>query len=390
MKDDKKNFKVRKALTDQDGKRESENIINKDKDLSGRFCSRPFDFIEPHDLGVGKVFVCCPTWLNVQVGNLTEQSVYEAFNSEENQEIRKSILDGNFKYCNHKHCPMIQNDSLPKKEDILKREDFDPDTARHQHIIKNNITKDLRPIVYNLCYDESCNLACPSCRVNKLNINEGEKYERKLLIQSKIIEEVFGESHNRVCRVSVTGSGDPFGSKIFRELLFGIDGSKYPNVKINLQTNGVMFTEKYWDKMSRIHNNIDTVLISLDAGTEEAYKFTRRGGNWNAVMKNLEFISELKRHNKINYLRLDFVVQQKNYKEMVQFINIGKKFKVDSCYFSLVADWGTWSIDEYKSHAIWKTDHPEFNEFIETLKNPIFNDPIVDLGNLTEYKNYKN
>ena len=75
---------------------------------------------------------------------------------------------------------------------------------------------------------------------------------------------------------------------------------------------------------------------------------------------------------------------------MVQFINIGKKFKVDSCYFSLVADWGTWSIDEYKSHAIWKTDHPEFNEFIETLKNPIFNDPIVDLGNLTEYKNYKN
>ena len=80
-----KNLRLEKALTDQDGKRESENTINKDKDLSDRFCSRPFDFIEPHDLGVGKVFVCCPTWLNVQVGNLTEQSVYEAFNSEENQ-----------------------------------------------------------------------------------------------------------------------------------------------------------------------------------------------------------------------------------------------------------------------------------------------------------------
>jgi hypothetical protein len=52
--------------------------------------------------------------------------------------------------------------------------------------------------------------------------------------------------------MNVTGSGDPFGSKIFRDLLFGIDGSKYPNVKINLQTNGVMFTPKYWKNMKKI------------------------------------------------------------------------------------------------------------------------------------------
>ena len=34
MADGDKKFKIRKALTGQDGKRESENTINKDKDLN--------------------------------------------------------------------------------------------------------------------------------------------------------------------------------------------------------------------------------------------------------------------------------------------------------------------------------------------------------------------
>jgi hypothetical protein len=33
------------------------------------------------------------------------------------------------------------------------------------------------------------------------------------------------------------------------------------------------------------------------------------------------------------------------------------------------------------------TDYPEYEQFIEILIDPIFNDPIVDLGNITEYRN---
>ena len=392
MSKENKPFKVRNAITEEDGKRDSENMVNKEKDLSDRFCSRPFDFVEPHDLGDGKVFVCCPTWLHLPVGSLSNQTLYEAFNSPINQEIRKSILDGSFRYCNHKHCPIIQNDSLPLKQDILDGKKlkvfFDPDEARHQNIIKNNIIDSLRPTVYNLCYDESCNLSCPSCRANKLNINEGPVYERKLKIQKEVIDEAFGEPHNRTCRVNITGSGDPFGSKIFRELIFNIEGSNYPNLQVNLQTNGVMLTKNYWEKMHKIHVNLNTILVSLDAGNEEDYNFTRRGGNWKAVMNNLVFLSEFRKMKKFNHLRLDFLVQQKNYKGMVDFVKIGKRLGVDSCYFSLIADWGTWPVEEYKKHAIWKTDHPEFNEFIKVMEDPIFDDPIVDLGNVTDYRGY--
>jgi wyosine [tRNA(Phe)-imidazoG37] synthetase (radical SAM superfamily) len=371
---------LRPLLTANDGKRDSENTLNKDKDLSGKFCHKPFDFFEAQDLGEGKVFVCCPTWLNISVGKLTKQSVSEAFNSKINQEIRKSILDGNFKYCNHKLCPLIQNDTIQNSDAIIN--------PRHRKIIDNYQIDGLSPIEYNLCYDPSCNLSCPSCRINKVYITEGPIYERKIIIQQKIINEVFGEPHQRKCTINVTGSGDPFGSKIFRDLLFGIDGSKYPNVLINLQTNGVMFTPKYWDNIHKIHDNINSVLVSLDAATEETYDIVRRGGNWSILMKNLNHLSDLKQRGKIKFLRLDFVVQKTNYKEMSDFVSLCKKLKVDECYFSLVSDWGTWSVEEYKKHAIWKKDHKEFNDFIEVMKNKIFDDQIVNLGNVTEYRNY--
>lgn len=374
-----KNISSRPYLVGEDGKREAENILNVEKNLKNKFCSRPFDFFEAQDLGEGKVFVCCPTWLNVEVGKLTEQSVDEAFNSEINQEVRKSILDGSFKYCNHKLCPMIQNGSLPNKKDITNE--------RHLKIIESQQTKGLAPIEYNLCYDPSCNLSCPSCRVNKIYLTSGPQYERKLTIQQKIINEIFGEPHKNYCKVNVTGSGDPFGSKIFREFLFNIDGEKYPNVEISLQTNGVMFTPKYWKKMKKIHKNLKTVIISVDAATQETYDIVRRGGNWNLLLSNLDFISKLKQKNKINFLRFDFVVQRTNYKEMVDFVKLSKKYKIDNCYFGLVSDWGTWSVEEYKKHAIWKKDHPEFEDFMKVMRNPIFDEEIVNLGNITEYRN---
>jgi MoaA/NifB/PqqE/SkfB family radical SAM enzyme len=205
-------------------------------------------------------------------------------------------------------------------------------------------------------------------------------------MQGKLISHVFGKPHDNYCLINVTGSGDPFGSKLFRELLFGIDGEKFPNVFFNLQTNGVMFTQKYWEKMKRIQKNINTVMVSYDAGTPETYRVTRRGGNWDRLQENMKFLSSLRQKNLINELRIDCVVQRKNYKELDKLIKIGLDLKVDKVFFSLLVDWGTWPVNVYEQNCIWKDTHPEFKEFIEILQNPIFDNPIVDLGNLTEYR----
>ena len=221
----------------------------------------------------------------------------------EAQKIRESILDGSFKYCDHKLCPYIQNGSLPNREEVTD--------ARHKSIIKNNQIKDIEPTFYNLCYDESCNLSCPSCRQKEISYYEGGVYETKKKMQGKLISHVFGKPHDDYCLINVTGSGDPFGSKLFRELLF------------------VMFTERYWEKMKKIQKNINTVLVSYDAGTPETYKITRRGGDWNRLQENMKFLSSLRQENLINELRIDCVVQRKNYKELDKLIKIGIDLKVD-------------------------------------------------------------
>lgn len=346
--------------------------------MENKFCWKPFGFLEISGRGLTN-HLCCSSWLPFSLGSLETNSVEKIFNSKIAQDIRKSILEGTFSYCDHNLCPDIQSNRLPTKKEV---------TDEHfKSIIDKKQIKDLKPTFYNLCYDESCNLQCPSCRRHKINYTSGKEYAVREKVQKKVIEELFSYPHTRKCTVSITGAGDPFGSKLYRELLFQLDGSQYPNVSINLQTNGVMFTPKYWEKMHKIHSNIDAVLISVDAGTEETYQITRKGGNWNLLNENLEFISELRQNGKINLLRLDFVIQAANYKEIDLMIKLGEKLKVDSVYLSRLADWDTWSKTAFNQQAIWKKTHPNHQSFLDILQKLDFNDykTTVNIGNLSQF-----
>jgi wyosine [tRNA(Phe)-imidazoG37] synthetase (radical SAM superfamily) len=139
--------------------------------------------------------------------------------------------------------------------------------------------------------------------------------------------------------------------------------------------------------MKSIQKNINTVIVSLDAGTSDTYARVRRGGDWNQLMDNMKFLSELNRDKKIGGLRIDFVVQTSNYREMSLVVELGKQLKVDTVYFSSVINWGTWNDVDFDAHAVWKDTHPLFDDFIQSLRSPIFDDSIVDLGNITQYRN---
>lgn len=325
----------------------------------------------------GKVYSCCSAWLPTPLGNLKKSTVAEIWNSHTSQMIRESILDGSFRYCNHKVCPFIQENSLPSLEEA--RQDINL-----REIIDNKLTRlDQLPSFINLCNDASCNLACPSCRVEKINYPKGIEFEKRQHLQDKITQDLFAQPNDRHFTVNVTGSGDPFASAVFRNFLYQLNGEDFPNLQINLQTNGVLLTPRNWQRMHKIHKNISTILISFDAATEDTYNITRRGGNWSWLLKNTARLGELRKTGEVNFLRLDFVVQHANYKEMPQFVEIAKSLNADGVAFSMVLDWGTWSMKDFAKQCIWNKDHEEFDEFLEVLKNPVFDDPFVSFGNLT-------
>ena len=129
------------------------------KDLTKKMCFRPWDFMEIQD--DTNMYPCCPNWVNQY--NFGKVRISEGFenrwNGEKAQRFRESILDGSYKYCNRTQCPMIQNGSLPDKNDIRdgKHGEY------YKKIIEDNVLISENADFINLCYDVSCNLKCPSC-----------------------------------------------------------------------------------------------------------------------------------------------------------------------------------------------------------------------------------
>jgi hypothetical protein len=71
---------------------------------------------------------------------------------------------------------------------------------------------------------------------------------------------------------------------------------------------------------------------------------------------------------------------------MVEALKIGKKYNIDMFIFNLLNDWYSWNKEEYEKNAIWKSFHPKYNEFLQVLTSPLFDDKIVDLGNMWQYR----
>ncbi|HYH03862.1 MAG TPA: radical SAM protein [Bacillota bacterium] len=372
----------------------NKGTIKKPKQLKGRYCLQPFTNVDIHsNYGVR---CCSESWMPSWVGDFSQNSIEEIWNSQAIQDIRQSILDGTYQYCDWHQCPFYCNDQYY----LYSREDLEnpgrlPELHRNRilkyapwikYILESKTKLDIMPANYNLAYDETCNLKCPSCRSTTKVYTQGPEYELRLAIQQKLLQEVDVKGFDNIGRFNLTGAGEPFISKIFKDFLFNFEGKKHPKLDINIQSNGVLFTPEVWDNMKKIHDNINEVIISLDASCAETYEKIRVNGNFEVLLQNIEFLAKLRSENKIKRLMLAYVVQQKNYREMIDAIKIAQKYQVDLFIFNLLNDWMSWTKEEYEKNAIWKLYHPEYPDFIKILTDPIFDDPMIDLGNMTEYR----
>jgi hypothetical protein len=74
-------------------------------ELKGRYCAYPFMRVEVFE---GETFFCCPTWGPTSIGDLfTGRKIDDIWNSETAKEIRKTIIDGSYRYCRKISCHVI-------------------------------------------------------------------------------------------------------------------------------------------------------------------------------------------------------------------------------------------------------------------------------------------
>ena len=323
-------------------------------DLAGRFCANPFDKLETHPKG--KVYFCCPAWLPIPIGNLGTESADEIWNSETARDIRRSILDGSYRYCSRMHCPKITAGSLPKTVAVTNGE--------HRHMIASGQTRLARgPKRMVLNHDRSCNLSCPSCRTRLIVARKAEQ-----AAMDGMADRVLGPLIANARKVHITAGGDAFGSAHYRHVLRSLSRARPPDLKVDLQTNGLLMASS-WDELE-LDGLVDALYVSIDAAQASTYKVVRRGGDFERLLDNLDFAARKRRDGRINYVRLDFVVQTLNFREMPAAVDLVERFGFDGLKFQMIRSWNTYGPDEFAWHNIGSPEHPQFAELLEVMKDP--------------------
>lgn len=322
-------------------------------------CSVPFTALEVQE---HSNYLCCASWLLKPLPK--NISVLESWNSDEANDIRNSILDGSYRYCDDTQCPFLSQVKTEGNRGVnnplVYKKNLSAPLTKKIKEFKNN---KLYPEVVQFSFDRTCNLKCPSCRVDFIT-SSGKKLKQV----EKTIEEIETLFSHNIRTLYITGSGDPFTSPSFRNFLRNFDKLKYPKLKnIHLHTNATKWSKVMWDTMKNIHPYVKSCEISIDAGTKDTYENkTRLGGNWEELQQNLKFISTIPT---LKVVKTSFVVQQSNFREMEIFYDsmvntFGKKVQV---FFGKVNNWGTFTDEYFQSQKIWDQSHPEHLEFIDTI-----------------------
>jgi sulfatase maturation enzyme AslB (radical SAM superfamily) len=340
--------------------------------LQDRFCVKPF--VELHVLE-NSSHQCCGNWVPTSAGDLSQSNWEEVWNSPAAQAVRASIHDGSYRHCNKTACPDIQAGTLPTKAAAMARW-----PALAGLIAECETEMPHGPEDVNLAYDATCNLSCPSCRTHKVAADAATR-ERYTEMQERAILPMLREAKS----VFITGSGDPFASKNFRQLMERLTPDAYPDLRFRIMTNAMLFTPREWEKFPALHARVQSLQISIDGASKETHELLRRGARWDVMQENLRFAADLLAQGLVEAMYLSFTVQVDNFHEMGAAVDLADQLGVTGLYFGKMTNWGTFSPDEYAQKAVFTPTHPQYRAFLAAMADPRLRSPRVILGNLVDY-----
>lgn len=333
--------------------------------LRDRTCPVPFAYLATG--WGGDTFLCtCPAWLPYQSGNIHQASSAEdVWNSPAAQKIRASILDGSFKYCSRTLCSFIAGRTLPKADAPL--------TGFYQDLALKPFM-DTGPKSVEFSHDPSCNLACPSCRT-ELRMAKAAETDRLATATRKVLLPLLAQTKGGVY---ISGGGEPFASRHFRDLLRRLNRREFPGLSLRLMTNAQLVGEEMWNEFEHLHTLFELVSVSVDAASRQVYETLRPPGKWDRLVAGIEFLAGLRSDGRIPCLRLNFVVQRANLHEVHEFVDMARRWGVDYVWLQKMANYGSFSADDFIANDVTQPGHPDHRLFQEIFSDPSLIDPFVD------------
>jgi wyosine [tRNA(Phe)-imidazoG37] synthetase (radical SAM superfamily) len=315
------------------------------KQFQGQYCLSPFVMIEV-TLN-GDVRMCgCGAWMPTTIGNLTKNTLQDMLASELAQQIRQSIVDGSYVYCDEKFCGVIANNGLNTIDTVP------PNIAA----LFGDVSKFEMPHHISVQGDETCNLSCPSCRT-RVKKTPPEQQQAQQLVGKIISDNLFSQATDQRIKLEVSGTGEVFASPMLMNFINSIDPTKFPNLELDIGTNGLM-CEQNWHRLGAMQQSVKKITVSIDAVQPSTYEKIRRGGDWQSLLNAMKFLQH-KKHTQGIALHTRMIVQQQNYLEMESFYQLCQQFDVDVVEYSRLQNWGTWRGLQFESHDVVDPAHPE-------------------------------
>ncbi len=308
----------------------------------------------------GNTRCCCTTFVDQDLDNMMNKDVDELWHSKRHKILCLSTENRTYSFCDKTMCPLFvaKNSSQPQITDRSYK----------------NMTN--RPEVLAVGYDSSCNLKCVTCR-KQLYIAQEKELE-----ELNRITEIIREKYLPACKFLIlAGDGEVFASRTYQSVYE--DAGCNPDF-IRILSNGTLFTKERWKTFIRGKSGRIMLTVSIDAASKETYEQIRCNGDFNQLQKNMEFAARLRREGALSYFRINFVVQKKNYHEMIPFVQWGEKLGVDEVFFTKILNWGTYTDEEFQQISMMEADGitPK-KELKEVLENPIMRQSaIADLGTI--------
>ena len=318
-------------------------------------CDRPLNTLWIGEHGTTRL--CgCPDYLDISCGNLGVTKCCEMWNSTLARILRLSVINNTYTFCSRELCRKFNAEK--DVETLLDRK---------------NLIGAGNPDLIKIANDYVCNLHCPSCRKHILAKNDNDTEMEIAACTQELLKSGWLDKADQLV---IGASGEAFLSAHYRRILF--DGIVKRN-SIFIMTNGTLFTHSVWEKLEGKYEHIG-FSVSVDAATKDTYAKVRCGGDFERLIENMRFLSELRRENKVDSVEVNMIVQKANYKEIPDFIRWAKEMGFDRAYLSHLWNWGTFTDEEFENNvSMFDRTGKMKKDLALVLEDPVCQDPIVDM-----------
>jgi hypothetical protein len=317
------------------------------------FCPNPFTYAQTNP--GAKINVCSPCLLPQSIGTLHLDGIGAIWKSDVAKQIRASILDGSFRYCDASQCRALRLGTLPKRGT----------TATDTLMAECLAAAAEGPTTVALVFGDR---------------GGGEPGDMFSARQS-MMENAMAEIPGSVRRVIFGGTAEPLENDYFLTFLREFDPGSRPSLRITLRTNGLALTPALWESLC--HASIDTVEVRCDAATPATFALNG-SGDFTLLSDNLRALGHECAAGRLEQLCLAFTVQVNNFREMPDFIAFARNSGATCIRFQELQDPGTWAPGEFRRRAVSRPEHPQHLELVSMLRQECFAAPDIDLTDLSD------